>query len=103
MECTFTVTVKDYAIKIGDQGYPTIKDALAAVAENNVDPVTIDVLDDLRGDGIMVTGNRNVVIDFHDHTYTAYANVGSKGTETQSIHIDSGSTVVLKNGTVVGN
>ena len=97
---TFKVTMLDEdPIKIGDVGYKTLNAAVDAAKDGDV----IDVNANMNGDGIMIGSGKNITIDFHDHTYVARPNAGSTGTKSQSIHIDSNSSVTMKNGTVKGD
>ena len=88
--------------KIGDTEYDTLVAAVAA-AEKAGDPsTTINVLRCSEGEGIFIHGGVGFTIDFNSHKYTCTGPaVGSSGTESQAIHIDTGAgTIVLKNGTI---
>lgn len=89
--------------KIGEKEYATLQEAVDA-AENGTTPTTITILRDATNvPGIMVEDDdpKNVIIDFAGHTIQlGVPLLGSTGTESQNIHIEKGSTFVLKNGTL---
>lgn len=87
--------------KIGDTGYATLADAVAAVPADKTE-TTIELLKNVEdGPGIVVNDKQNIVIDFNGFSYDASKpTVGSAGTETISLQILKGSTVTLKNGTL---
>ena len=81
--------------KIGNVGYPSLAEAVAAAQNGD----TITLLTDCGGDGIVI--DKDITIDFAGHTYTVTGNpVGSAGTETQAFQILKNNKVTLKNGTL---
>ncbi len=97
-----------YGAKIGDLFFDTLKDAVAEAVKISTDinmaaPVAITVLSDHKSGGIMVTAANpvNMVIDLGGHTVDfVEPAVGSKGTESQALHLEKGSKITLKNGTL---
>jgi len=90
----------DPIVKIGDQGYATLGDAVAAVPTDNT-PTEITFLKDAAGGGVQVTAGQNIIFNLANHTYTVGApTVGSTGTETSGFHLLKGSTVTMQNGTI---
>ncbi len=87
--------------KIGDKYYRTLADAVKNAKANS----TITLLKNVdNGDGIIISGNKNIVIDFDNHTYTVTQNLaGSLGSATQCFQLLKGATVTLKNGSIVAN
>lgn len=91
-----------YVARIGDAYYLTLTKALS----NAVDGNTITLIDDCRGDGLMVAADRfagsGLTINFNNHIYTFNGTpVGSTGSETQAAHFESGNKITLKNGKFV--
>ena len=85
------------------KAFTTLADAVAAVPQNNANPVTIKLLKDAEGAGIglWAADHKNIVIDFDRHTYKVTSPcVGSSGTQNQAFHLEEGNTVTLKNGTI---
>lgn len=100
---------------IGNKTYPTLGKAVEA-ASGMEGTVTIRMLDDasgdgiIHGDGIMIkepnAGSKgvNLIIDFNGFTYNCDGKlVGSPGTENQVFHFEKGNTVELKNGTLTAS
>ncbi len=89
--------------KIGNVGYMTLADAVAAVPADGTQ-ATITMLNDAQGDGVVVKEGQNIVLDFGGHTYNVNGNlVGSAGTETNGMQLLKGSVVTLKNGTLTSD
>ena len=83
--------------KIDNVNYATLKDAVAAVGEND----TIELLADCTSVGIRVESGKNFTIDFAGKTVTFNKpGAGSKNTQTQAFQLLQGSTIVFKNGTI---
>ena len=100
----FAVEVPDMAAAIGAGHeltyYYTLSDAVAA-AENGA---TITLLRDANGDGITVQGGKVFTLDFGGHSYTVDGKpTGSEGTESQAFQLLTGSTIVFKNGKIIGD
>lgn len=92
------------SFKIGDVGYDTLVDAVAAVpADGKL--TTIEMTEDVTSaPGVEITEGKNIIIDFKGHRYQASEPfVGSKGTETISFRFLKGSTVQMKNGYLVAS
>lgn len=89
--------------KIGDVEYTSLQAAVDA-AGNEETPTTIKIVaDGFSNSGIMIkeAAPKNIVFDFDGKTITlASPLIGSTGTETQNVHIEKGSKVVFKNGTL---
>ena len=90
---------------VGGQSYATLAEAVDAATDGE----TVKLLKDAEGDGIGLyanpkegqTGIKNITIDFDNHTYTANGKLhGSTGTVSQVVHLEKGSNVTLKNGTL---
>ncbi|MBR5438441.1 MAG: hypothetical protein IKV21_05930 [Clostridia bacterium] len=87
----------EYVAVIGETGYESLQQAADAAEDGAV----ITLLDDAEGNGIFVGQNRNITFDFAGHTYTVIDNlVGSSGTKSQAMHLEKGSKITLKNGTL---
>lgn len=81
--------------------YSSLVEAFNAVP--NEQTATLTLLKDTNGSGLFLGGdeNKNITIDFHNHTYTMDGTaVGSTGTKTQCFHFEKGNTVTLENGTL---
>lgn len=96
----YTVKTGVYVAQIGNVKYETLEEAIAAATEGANE---ILVLADCEGNGISI--NKDVTIDFDNHTYTIVGPglAGSTGTQTQGFQLLKGNTIVFKNGTLVGN
>lgn len=82
--------------KIGSDEYATLGEAVAAVPADGANPTTITLLRSVNnGDGITVSGNKNVVIDFSGYSYTVSQNYAGS---SDALLINAGSTVVLQHG-----
>jgi len=78
---------------IGGVKYTTLAEAIEKA--NSGDTVTL--MKDAAGSGVVI--NKNVTIDFDNHTYTfTTPAVGSNGTESNGFQILSGNTVTLQDG-----
>lgn len=95
--------------KIGENTYETLAAAVNDVPVDGTDPTTITLLQNASGSGIALfakdsnnnDSSKNIIIDFAGFTYEVTSGpVGSSGTENQAFHLEKGSTVVLKNGTI---
>ena len=93
----------DHAAAIGDKHYDTLAEAVEAVQDSTA--TTIKLLKNVdNGDGIIIPEDKNITIDFATYTYTVTQNLaGSSGSENQCFQLLENSTVVLKNGAIVGN
>ena len=96
-------TACPHAAAIGDKHYDTLVDAVKAVQDSTA--TTIKLLKNVdNGDGIIIPEDKNITIDFATYTYTVTQNLaGSSGSENQCFQLLENSTVVLKNGAIVGN
>ena len=73
-------TASNYVCAIGTTGYLTLDAALAAVLENNVEPVTIKLLDDIAdNDGIAIQ-KKKINLDLNGKTLT----INNSSVETNS-------------------
>lgn len=91
------VDAEEAVAKIGENTYATLEEAVAAVQANE----TITLLQDTKSAGIKVASGANFTLDFGGHTVTfEKPEVGSAGTETNSMQLLKDSTIVLKNGTL---
>ena len=99
----YTITLAreaHYEAKIGETGYATLVEAVAAAQNNDVIVLQENVV---AGAGIMLTkdDHKTITIDFGGYTYTAVTpGVGSVGTQNQAFHLEKGNTVTLKNGKI---
>ena len=102
-----TLEVTGAVAKIGDVYYATLTDAMNA-AGNGEEPTLIELV--APAEGTVITGEgiatwaatpKNVVIDFKGLTYDVTSPcVGSSGTQNQAAHLEKGSKVTFKNGTL---
>lgn len=62
---------------------------------------SVKFIADIRGNGLVVAGGKNLVIDLGGFTYTIGGEtVGSSGTETNGMQLLPNSTIVIKNGKI---
>ena len=100
---TYTVTVNvadHYEAKIGDVGYATLVEAVAAAVDGDVIVLQENVT---AGAGVMIAkaDAKQITIDFGGFTYKAVSpGVGSVGTQNQAFHFEKGCDITLKNGTI---
>ena len=81
----------DACFAIGNVGYNTLAEAVDAVPADGTQ-VTITMLKEAQGDGVVVKAGQNIVFDFGGHTYNINgALVGSAGTETNGMQFLKGS------------
>lgn len=89
---------------IGQTAYPSLAAAVEAVPADNT-PTTITLIGGEDGvitaPGVIVQAGQNITIDFNNLTYNVTDTVGSSGTETNGFQLLKGSTVTMKNGTIV--
>lgn len=79
--------------------FASIEDAVASIKNNN--SATIELLDDVNGNGVVIPSNRNITINLNGHTFTIDGNaVGSKGTEHNGMQLLKDSNITFKNGTI---
>ena len=100
---TYAVTVSKaahYEAKIGETGYATLVEAVAAAVDGDVVVLQENVT---AGAGVMIAkaDAKQITIDFGGYTYTANSPaVGSVGTQNQAFHFEKGCNITLKNGTI---
>ena len=85
--------------KINDVEYATLVEAVEAAVDGDV----ITLLRDSEGAGIGLweANPKSITIDFAGYKYHVIGPaVGSTGTQSQAFHLEKGSRVTLKNGTV---
>lgn len=93
----------DACFAIGNVGYNTLAEAVAAVPADGTQ-VTITMLRDAQGGGVVVKEGQSIVFDFGGHTYNINGTlVGSADTETNGMQLLKGSAVTLKNGTLTSD
>ena len=87
-----------WVCKIGDTGYGSLADAVAAVQEGE----TITLVKDVENaSGIAINTHKNFTIDFGGHIYTVNKpGAGSTGTQTAAFQLIKGQTITFKNGTI---
>lgn len=96
------ISVNAKPFKIGEEEYDSLKDAVDAAPTDNTKTTIVMTEDVTGGSGVIVKAGKNLVIDFGGHRYETEAPmIGSTGTETQSFQLLKGSTVHLKNGTLI--
>ena len=95
-------TVVKAVAKIDNMGYPTLEAAISAVKS---DETTITLQCDVTdGSGIIVNSGKKFTLDFNGHSYTVTNNLaGSTGTKSQAFQLLKDSTIVMKNGAIIGN
>ena len=88
--------------KIGDKEYATLAEAVAAVPDNTHTTITLlrNVTD---GVGIIVEPNKNITFDFDGFAYYFVSTVGSSGTETNCFQLQKGSSITMRDGTIIAN
>ena len=101
------VNAEGGSVKIGEELYPSLKDAVEDVAvcgAESCDATTITVLEDHETSGIVFESGKNLIIDLGGFTVTfKEPTVGSEGTETQDMQMLKDSTIVIKNGKFVSS
>jgi len=97
-------------VKIGDTEYSTVQEAFEACGTNASESTTVTLLCDVdMGTSFgfpdsWVNSGRNIILDLNGHTYKFLdPGMGSKGTETQAMHLIYGNTLYVKNGTLAVN
>ncbi|MST51398.1 hypothetical protein [Hornefia butyriciproducens] len=89
----------DAVAAVGTKKFASLAEAVAAAKDGD----TVTLLKDAEGSGvaIMAKDAKKLTFDFGGHTYTFNGTgVGSPGYETQAMHFEKGSTIILKNGTL---
>ena len=91
-----------YAAEVNGTKYETFEEAVnSVIANEGINNVTIKLLKNSSGNGIVFKNNKNITIDLNGHTYTIDGTtVGSPGTETNAFQLLKGNTVTIKNGTL---
>ena len=82
------------------------KEALAAALASEDETISITLEGDIPdADGIFLAASnpKNLTIDLGGYTLGVARAVGSTGTVSQALHLEKGSTVVIKNGTIIGS
>ena len=99
------------AVPDGDW-YEVVPEDVTALADSSEDiqtaigesenPYIVLTADVKEADGIMLsaTSPKTMTIDLNGKTLELNGPVGSTGTQTQALHLEKGSTVVIKNGTI---
>ena len=90
--------------KIGEAGYETLAEAIAAAKDGE----TVKLLADCSGDGIVVDKNKftekGLIVDFGGYTYTiGGVLVGSSGTKSNGFQLLIGNKITFRNGSIVGD
>lgn len=102
----FEVSYDPFIAQIGLIKYATIQDAIDAAPAG--EQTTITLLTDVKNGGGFGFWNDNdrrkdkdIILDLNNCTYTFEGPaVGSKGFETQAMHLEKGNTLYIKNGTL---
>lgn len=94
-----TALAVDYVCAIGDEKYTSLAEAVAKVPTDGPQ-MTITLLKDTTGNGVVVEKGKNIIFDLGGNAYTVDGTVGSSGTETNGFQLLKGSTVTFKNGTI---
>ena len=97
-----------YAAEVNGTKYETfetLEAAVKSVVDNEgTNNVTINLLKNSKGNGIVFKNNKNITIDLNGNTYTIDGEtVGSPGTETNGFQLLKGNTVTIKNGSIETN
>lgn len=99
--CTLTIknlAVDGYNKLAANATTSDIKTLITAAGANNV---TIALSSNVSGDGLVLNGGNEVVLDLNGKTLDVSGNaVGSPGTETIGMQLNQGTTVIIKNGTI---
>lgn len=86
--------------KIGDQEYPSLAEAVAAVPTDDTQ-TTIILLGNTTGGGVKVPSGKNIIFDLGGYTYTVTDPlVGSSGTETNGFQLLRDSNIKIQNGKI---
>ena len=95
-------TVVTAIATIDNMGYSTLEAAISTVKS---DETTITLQCDVTdGSGIIVNSGKKFTLDFNGHSYTVTNNLaGSTGTKSQAFQLLKDSTIVMKNGAIIGN
>ena len=94
---------EDDVAAIGNVGYDTLAEAVAAAIVSEEKEIEIDLLKTTEGSGVKVTGDtgKKITIDLNQFTYTVVnPTVGSTGTETNGFQLLKGTDITFKNGTI---
>lgn len=99
-ETNNTITTKVAVATINDNAYYY---DFAEAVENATNGDTVTLLSNAEGDGvaIMAAEAKDITIDLGGYTYTVSGGaVGSTNYETQGFHLEKGSKITIKNGTI---
>ena len=84
--------------------YDTLANAVAAVVASTDKTGTVTLLKDCSGNGVKVSSDSDIVIDFAGYTYDIDGEtVGSTGTETNGFQLLRDSTIEFRNGTLTSS
>ncbi len=94
-------TVVKAVATIDNMGYSTLEAAISAVKSDETITLQCDVTD---GSGIIVNSEKKFTLDFNGHSYAVTNNLaGSTNTKSQAFQLLKDSTIVMKNGAIIGN
>ena len=88
--------------KVNGEYFDSLKDAIASAQPGEA--ISIKMIADENGPGIGLfkadnQENLDITVDFNGHKYTATSPaVGSRGTQSQALHLEMNNKVTLKNG-----
>lgn len=91
-----------YAAEVNGTKYETLEAAVDAVVNSDgTNNVTVKLLKNSSGNGIIFKNSKNITIDLNGKTYTINGKlVGSPGTESNGFQLLEGNKVTIKNGTI---
>ncbi|MEA4911161.1 MAG: hypothetical protein VB092_00920 [Oscillospiraceae bacterium] len=100
----FGVEAADPVASVDGTNYDTLAEAVAD-AQAPATGKTVTLLKDAAGCGIIVPSGSSFTLDFNGHTYTVNEDplAGSSGTKTQAFQLLKDSTLIFKNGAIVGD
>ena len=91
-----------YAAEVNGTKYETLEAAVDAVVNSDgTNNVTVKLLKNSSGNGIIFKNSKNITIDLNGKTYTINGKlVGSPGTESNGFQLLEGNKVTIKNGNI---
>lgn len=76
---------------------------MSNIAPESAETVTVELLDNMAGNGFVVGENVDVAINFNGYSYTIIKTVGSAGTETNGMQLLKGANVYLSGGSLLNS
>lgn len=96
----FTALLQEGKTEIGIGAEIPLAAAVEAIPVGD-NQITLVLLADMTAGGVTVAEDKDIVLDFNNHTYTVSSEtVGSAGTESNGLWLHKTASVTLKNGTL---